>query len=428
LLGPGRYFSGSDADEVNGYPVIGRNAPTLFNIGLLDEGLFWDSRVESVSGTSGARGTDAGIVTPDSPNRSTADPNLPAFASLANAQLRFPLVSHDEMRGDEPLGASNQAYREMLADRFVGDSEWEALFLAAFGSAGVTFDRIAEALATFEESMVFADNPWKEYVAALRGDETANVGALSHDQKIGAVLFMTAGDEGGAACSQCHTGDSFSDGQFHAIGLGQIGPGNGDNNMFVTNGDFGRQSVTGDVGDAYHFRTSPLLNITETGPYMHNGALSTLRQVMDVYGNPGGAMNELLGIGTILDAGAVFNETGDADFCALASVVELMNKTGETCVQIFNNMNPDAVLNTRVLFRQSFDESSSNSPAPEIDINIQQSDTVIDFMGALTDPCVTDRACLKPWIIDESNWTEHPDYNDNPAWILIGQDKAGGGL
>ena len=56
------------------------------------------------------------------------------------------------------------------------------------------------------------------------------------------------------------------------------------------------------------------------------------------------------------------------------------------------------------------------------------SDKVIKFMGALTDPCVTDRVCLQPWIYDVSNWTEHPDYNENPNLILIGEDKDGNKL
>ena len=430
-LSSGRYFNGSDTNELAGYPVIGRNAPTIFNIGLLDRGLFWDARIESLSNTHGARGTDAGIITPDSANYNALDNNIPVGASLANAQSRFPTVNHNEMRGDEPLTEnSNQAYRTMLAKRFEGDVEWEAMFQAAFGNTTISFDRIAEALATFEESMVFVDNPWQEYVAALRGEANAKIDAMTSDEKIGAVLFMTAGDEGGAACSQCHSGDSFTDEEFHAIGLGQVGPGNGDSSNFppVANSDFGRANISGDAGDTYHFRTSPLLNVTETGPYMHNGGLSTLRQVMDVYGNPGGAMNDLLGIGSILNGNATFNELGNADYCELTSVKDIMNKTRETCEQVYNNMNPDAFNNTRILFRQTFDETVSNSPAPEIDINTEQSDKVIQFMGALTDPCVKDRACMQPWIYDASNWTIHPDYNDNPNWILIGEDMGGNKL
>jgi cytochrome c peroxidase len=80
------------------------------------------------------------------------------------------------------------------------------------------------------------------------------------------------------------------------------------------------------------------------------------------------------------------------------------------------------------LFRQTFDETVSNLPAPEIDVNTEQSEKVIEFMGALTDPCVIDRECLQPWIFDLKNWTTHPDYNDNPKWILIGEDKNGNKL
>lgn len=430
-LGSGRYFNGSDSNELTGYPVIGRNAPTIFNIGLMDRGLFWDSRIESVNNSKGTRGTEAGIITPDSPNFNSVDNNIPEGASLANAQSRFPTVNHNEMRGDEPLtDDDNQAYRAMLAARFEGDAEWKALFQTAYGDSNISFDRIAEALAAFEESMMFTNNRWQEYVAALKGVADSDIDVMTQDEKIGAILFMTAGDEGGAACSQCHSGDAFTDEKFHAIGLGQVGPGNGDSSSFppVNNSDFGRANISGNVGDTYHFRTSPLLNITETGPYMHNGSLSTLRQVMDVYGNPGGAMNDLLGVSTILNGNATFNEMGDADYCELTSIIDIMDKTGETCEQVYNNLNPDAFNNTRILFRQTFDETVSNSPAPEIDINTEQSEKVIEFMRTLTDPCVTDRECLQPWIFDLSNWTTHPDYNDNPNWILIGEDKNGNKL
>ncbi|WP_108945699.1 Lcl domain-containing protein [Shewanella halifaxensis] len=430
-LGSGRYFNGSDPNELVGYPVIGRNAPTIFNIGLMDRGLFWDSRIESVNSRTGSRGTSAGIITPESPYFGSADSSIPEGASLANAQSRFPPINHNEMRGDEPLiGNSSQQYRAMLAARFEGDTEWEALFQAAYGDSNISFDRIAEALAVFEESMLFINNRWKEYVAALKGAAGSNIDVMTQDEKIGAVLFMTAGDEGGAACSQCHSGDAFTDEEFHAIGLGQVGPGNGDSSSFpaVNNGDFGRANISGDGGDTYHFRTSPLLNITETGPYMHNGSLSTLRQVMDVYGNPGGAMNDLLGVSTILNSNSAFNEMGNADYCELVSIIDIMLKTGETCEQVYNNMNPDAFNNTRILFRQTFDETVSNSPAPEIDINTEQSEKVIEFMGTLTDPCVQDRDCMQPWIFDSSNWTSHPDYYVNPDWILIGEDKNGNEL
>ncbi|MEM7379309.1 MAG: cytochrome-c peroxidase, partial [Pseudomonadota bacterium] len=189
LLGPGR----QDAD---GVPNVPRNAPTVFNLGLWDTGLFWDSRVESLGRTPGQNGAGSGIRTPET-LIGTGDPN--AGGNLASAQARFPVTSVEEMKtATFELNSSNDAVRNHLAARLgdygIGTGElasnaWLPAFQAGFGSTQsatqlVTFDNIAHAIGEYERSMVFLDSPWQAF---LNGDPSA----LSDAQKRGAELFFT---------------------------------------------------------------------------------------------------------------------------------------------------------------------------------------------------------------------------------------------
>ena len=168
LIGPGR------RDE-DGVPDVPRNSPTVFNVGLWDSGLFWDSRVESFGKEAFANGSVSAIRTPDVPlgdADTEAGPNLPA------AQARFPVTSMEEMRGEFLLGADNATLRNHLAERLGGygsgvgvldPNEWLAAFQTAFASSAaadelITYDNIALALAEYARSMVFVRNPFSAYV------------------------------------------------------------------------------------------------------------------------------------------------------------------------------------------------------------------------------------------------------------------------
>ena len=282
LLGQGR-------THIGGLPLVPRNAPTIFNIGLWDMGLFHDSRVESLNVIPGTNGITGDIRTPDS---AFAQADLSAGSNLASAQAAFPVTSSEEMRGETfEAGNSNNDVREHLAARLgnYGEGEGELLnnnwlseFQTAFGSNDdaeslITFENIVHAIGEYERSMVFTDHPWQQY---MDGD----LDALSGDAKAGAVLFFTSVDEGGAGCAACHNGTLFSDEQHHVVAFPQIGPGKGDG----TSGDddFGRERETGDTDDRYHFRTASLLNLTVTAPYGHSGSLATLEDVVRHYINP----------------------------------------------------------------------------------------------------------------------------------------------
>ena len=369
LLGPGR-------GDVRGVPNVPRNAPTTFNIGLWDGELFWDGRVASLGRETGQNGAASGISTPDS-DVNVLDPR--AGANLVEAQARFPVTSHEEMRGSLLPAADNASLRAHLGARIgsygfasgvLGDNRWLAEFQTAFvSSAGaeelVTFDNIVTAIAAYERSQVFVDNDWRAYVL---GDN----GAISADAKRGAILFFTDADEQGGGCVQCHSGDLFSDETHHAIGAPQFGPGKG-----APNGaDSGRAEVTAEPVDRFRFRTPSLLNVTVTGPYMHTGAYQTLDEVLDHYDNPNDAVDDFF---------------DDGGWCALRQFEDVAD-----CAALY----PTARQNSEDALNKIATERDQDDPAalPNINLNGAERDQIIEFLQTLTDPCVQSRDCLSPWI------------------------------
>jgi cytochrome c peroxidase len=137
-------------------------------------------------------------------------------------------------------------------------------FRAAFDGAA-TAERVGQALAAFQRTLVSTDTPLDRY---LRGDSAA----LPPRAFRGMRLFY-----GQARCAACHSGPNLSDGQFHNIGTAD--PGLAD--------DPGRRAVTGKTADQGAFRTPQLREIGRTAPYMHSGRFSTLEQVV-VHYNFGG--------------------------------------------------------------------------------------------------------------------------------------------
>lgn len=407
LLGLGRFHNGD-------LLLVPRNAPTVFNLGLWDSGLFWDSRVQSedlLNATDGARGTAAGIMTPDSAVAGVADANLPNGVSIANAQARFPVTAESEMRGTFAPAEDNQTLRASLAARLDDTTlGWNAMFDAAFGDEDIDFNRIAEAISAYEESMLFINNPWKSYVQG-------ELDAITDQQKEGAILFFTSSDDNGGGCSECHTGDFFTDEDHHVVGFPQIGPGLGDDSS--GDGDFGRARVTADNGDRYHFRTPSLLNLSVTAPYGHAGVYASLDQVLDHYDNPRGEAGNFFAV-NINDATASFDGAGD--YCDLPQIEGLIAKTGQSCLQVYNRLNPNAIVNTDAAldFRNA---AQANSPLDNINLNNGEKNDIVAFLAALIDPCVENRTCLAPWIIDVADQSSYPD-----GFPLIAVDENGVGL
>jgi len=248
-----------------GRPLIPRNAPEVFNRGAtLWTSMFWDMRVTGSVAT--------GFNSP-------AHDTLPSgLESVLAVQAMFPVTSRDEMRGRvgdvDVFDQANEV--ALLADTDFGGI-WAALmqrllripaYVALFNDAypevateELGFQHAANAIAAFESATwTLLDSPWDRYVA---GDHDA----LSENAKHGALLFF-----GKAGCAECHSGNLLTDQQAHDIAAPQVGPGKGTEAPL----DYGRGRETGNLDDRYKFRTPPLRNVAITGPWMHDGAYTTL--------------------------------------------------------------------------------------------------------------------------------------------------------
>lgn len=159
---------------------------------------------------------------------------------------------------------------ENLIERLKEITEYKPLFIAAFPDEAdpITVDNVAKAIATFERTVISGKAPFDKWI---EGD----VGAISDDAKRGFLLFNTK-----ANCSSCHSGWRFSDGSFHDIG--------------INDNDIGRGKLIPNVIHMQHaFKTMGLRDISRRNAYMHNGSMTTLKEVIDHYDN-GFVMRESL--------------------------------------------------------------------------------------------------------------------------------------
>ena len=236
-----------------GRPVK-RNAPALYNVAYR-ESLFFDGREESLE-----------------------------------QQIWSPLLAANEM-GNPSVGSVLGRIRE------IGD--YDAAFQALYGR-GASMETLGQALATYQRALLSADSPFDRWYFG------GQAGAIPESAKRGFALFV------GNDCSGCHLlGDGhahFTDDDFHNTGLGyrramqpetriQLAPGvfvqRDDHTPVPQLSDLGRYEATGLTRDRWKFRTPSLRNVAVTAPYMHDGSLATLEEVVEFY-DAGGVPNHAL--------------------------------------------------------------------------------------------------------------------------------------
>lgn len=247
------------ASEGIGGKVGRRSSPTTMNAALLTS-QFWDGR-----------------------------------AARLEDQAVLPIINSIEM--GQPDGAAVMA-------AIAGDASYAPMFQTAYGRAP-TFEDVGRAIASFERTLIFIDAPFDQW---LRG----KADAISESAKRGFVLY-----NGKARCQTCHPLNAAnpigSDGRFHNIGVSArhqdfIGLAQKALAILAKNGsmatidelalgsdtsELGRFVVTKLEHDIGGFRTSQVRNVGITAPYMHDGSLQTLWDVMDHY-NKGGEVNPYL--------------------------------------------------------------------------------------------------------------------------------------
>lgn len=171
---------------------------------------------------------------------------------------------------------------EELEIKLAARSYYPELFEQAFGDPAITSDRISRALAQFVRSIVSYRSRYDEGLTMVGGDPQSPFPNYSAQENQGKALFF--GPRGG--CAVCH------------VDNGPPGPGQVADNaaiffidVAVNNGldptldasDQGVGAHTGNTQDIGKFKSPSLRNVAVTGPYMHDGRLETLRQVVEFY-------------------------------------------------------------------------------------------------------------------------------------------------
>jgi cytochrome c peroxidase len=336
--------------------LIARNAQPLFNAGVAGvDTMFWDGRVHRDPMTGELR-TPEIVLDGASPGR----PRIVAQLTSALAvQAMFPVTTPEEMRGQPGTNeladaVTNEDVWSRLMARLVGTangsvggiSAYRTKFQAAYPSVAsfddLNFGHAARALAAFERDAFTAlGSPFDRYVSG-------QTSALSAGQKRGALLFF-----GRAACADCHSGPLLSDFSFHALAVPQVGPG-----KFEPSEDRGRALITGLGADDYRFRTPPLRNVAQTGPWMHDGAFTTLAAAVRHHLDPAGGIARY----DVSQLPALFAATLDLDPTRISARVAALDP----------DLPPRAAL---------------------ADADVQD---LLDFLDALTDPATTSLRHLVP--------------------------------
>lgn len=220
---------------------------------------------------------------------------LDGRAPSLEEQAKLPIINPIEM--GQPDGAS-------AVKNIANDADYQQRFQEAYGRAP-NYEDVGRAIAAFERTQVFLRSPFDQFLAGQRD-------AISPQAQEGWVLF-----NGKARCVSCHqlnqSNPIGSDNLFHNIGVSArhqnfeglarqalvtLQKNDGlkaiDELALSTDmSELGRFMVTKNRSDIGGFRTSQLRNIGITGPYMHDGSLTTLWDVMDHY-NKGGEANPFL--------------------------------------------------------------------------------------------------------------------------------------
>lgn len=204
---------------VSGRPLV-RHAPALINLAWM-EGLLWDGGAKNLE-------------------------------SLSLAPLTHP----DEM--------GNAQLPSMMA-RLSAEPELVDRFESAFGPGGLTLSNLLRALAQFQRTLVSADSRYDRWRRREPGAR------LSPQEQHGMALVQRH-------CATCHATELFTDNAYHNNGL--------DSDAAFGEGEAetrGRGRVTQHPEDVGRFKTPTLRNVAVTAPYMHDGRLATLEDVLEHY-------------------------------------------------------------------------------------------------------------------------------------------------
>ena len=228
-----------------------RNSPTVLNTAFFDT-QFWDGR-----------------------------------ALTLEEQAKQPITNPIEM---------GMPSHDAVVEKISNISEYRTAFKTVFGTDSITIDQIAQAIASFERTLITFNSPFDRFIA---GEDNA----ISASAKRGWELF-----QGKARCLTCHeftvSYPFFTDNLFHNIGVAmkdkdfgalarKASSPDADPSALAheeASSELGRYLITKEPKDIGAFKTSGLRDIALTAPYMHDGSEPTLESVVEFY-NKGGVPN-----------------------------------------------------------------------------------------------------------------------------------------
>jgi cytochrome c peroxidase len=204
--------------------------------------------------------------------------NAPSVWNAAYSRLQFwdgrAASLEEQAAGPIANPVEMKMPHEMAVKVLSEDPEYAALFEKVFGPGPVTILKVQNAIASFERTVLSGNAPFDRYFYG--GDKKAMTASAIR----GLALFQ---DPGKGNCAVCHTiGEKsalFTDQKFHNLGVGMDAAGE--------LSDLGRFEQTGNAADRGAFKTPGLRNVAASGPYMHDGSLKTLKQVVDFYAGGG---------------------------------------------------------------------------------------------------------------------------------------------
>lgn len=207
-----------------------RSSMSLINIGYEVKGLFWDGRIQSLE-----------------------------------EQALTPVEDAIELNSDW----------NVVVDRLRADSMYSVRFRKAFGiknKSQISKELAAKAIAQFERSLISYSSKYD-----LRFYQGQNVFLTEQELDGFAIFFDESNSElPDGQCFHCHGGPNLTTSRFFNNGLTEV-------DSYEDFPDIGLGAVTGDISDYGKFRAVSLRNIALTAPYMHDGSIATLEEVIDFY-------------------------------------------------------------------------------------------------------------------------------------------------
>lgn len=182
-----------------------------------------------------------------------------------------------------------------VISKLSASAKYRALFKEAYGDEEINTQKMFRSMAVFMGMLYSYNSKFDMY---KRGENNVT---LSDQEKRGYSLFQ-------AKCNTCHTEPLFSDFKFRNNGI-SVNP---------NYNDSGRARITGLPSDKYTFKTPSLRNIMKTGPYMHDGRFSTLKECLDHYASP---MANTVNLDPLLTSGIALTEQEKSDIIAFLNTL-----------------------------------------------------------------------------------------------------------